>query len=333
MNENRYKIDDKFQNNDKLEIYLITYNRKANLDNTLSQWKNSIFKDFKITILDNNSDVDNFKVYNSYKKDLTSLKYIKHKCNIGLGGNILRAVELSESEYTWIICDDDNFNFTYCNDVVEVINHGVSDLLVVGFNSLLDWNKGGKTYKISELLEENFPIFILSSFLPAIIFKTNDYKNHVSICYNNVNNALPQMIYYFSKFNDPNTKLYFSKSKIVNHSNLATDVFKLEKLLKWWINTCVQNPNKTFREKALFTFMHNKSETYFLIFMSYFLISKKFTLIEYYNIFSSLRILNKILFFFFILISYATIFIPIPFYNNKANTLKISTLYRHFKIK
>ena len=101
---------------DKLQIYLITYNRAKCLKYTLKQIfaPNSPIRDFNITILNNASTDKTDEVIEEYQEEFPNLVHIKHSINIGGNGNIVRAFEMAGScgkEYAWVLCDDDVFSF------------------------------------------------------------------------------------------------------------------------------------------------------------------------------------------------------------------------------
>jgi glycosyltransferase involved in cell wall biosynthesis len=293
-----------------LSIYLITYNRSKNLDLTLSQWVNSPFSKFSLTILDNNSNDQTYDVYLKYNTQINDLKYVKNKVNIGLGANILRAVEYSNSEYTWVICDDDIYDFRDSKDVIETIEKKEVDILILGYSEKFEWSLGERITTPEFLIKNNYPLFILSSFLPAIIFKTKDYQNYLSLCYDNVNNVLPQMIYFFRKYESNNCQIYISKNKIVYHANLGDETFNIDRLLIWWINTCRFLKNKTYREIALLSFFQNQSKIRSILFMSFYLTAKRSTLNTIFNVIYCTKFFYRIL--FITLIPLATVFQYIP---------------------
>lgn len=107
----------------KLQIIVITYNRAKFLDATLKQLlaDNSPVKDFDITVLDNNSTDDTAALVKAYRKEYGNLKHIKNKYNAGLSGNIIKAMETASKQYLWILCDDDNYNWSAWNEVEKAI--------------------------------------------------------------------------------------------------------------------------------------------------------------------------------------------------------------------
>ena len=117
---------------DKLDIVLITYNRKTHLQNTFEQIfaQNSPIKDFPITILDNCSTDGTTELIEEYSQKHKNINHIRHEKNIGGNANITRAFELPKKEYFWIICDDDAYDWSSWNEVEKAINEGKDAVIV-----------------------------------------------------------------------------------------------------------------------------------------------------------------------------------------------------------
>lgn len=100
----------------KLEIFILTYNRESKLERTLQMLSNSSLKDLKITIMNNASTDGTLSVYEKYKEKFPALLIITNPYNIGASANYLRALENSTSIYTWILCDDDILTSLLCRN-------------------------------------------------------------------------------------------------------------------------------------------------------------------------------------------------------------------------
>ena len=123
---------------DYLSIVLITYNRSALLDRTLNILLSSPFKDCSITVLDNHSTDDTRNVVLSYSNH-TNLKLVTNVLNIGGNANILRAIEYATKKYIWILADDDTYDFSECDDVIEKICNEDFALIHVGGHKDVFW--------------------------------------------------------------------------------------------------------------------------------------------------------------------------------------------------
>jgi len=107
----------------KLSIVIPTYNRNATLCENLPALLAQINEDVELIILDNASPIP---VADSIKNILemypeVPVTIIRHKINIGGEANFLRAFEIVESPWLWILGDDDIVSKTAVFDVIQAI--------------------------------------------------------------------------------------------------------------------------------------------------------------------------------------------------------------------
>ncbi len=97
---------------DKLQIILITYNRENALSRTLKCLLDhkSPVREVSIHVIDNKSSDSTKTVVEEFAAKHANLHYICNKYNVGLGGNLIKAMEIASKPYFWILCDDDKFN-------------------------------------------------------------------------------------------------------------------------------------------------------------------------------------------------------------------------------
>ncbi|MBP5617076.1 MAG: glycosyltransferase family 2 protein [Elusimicrobiaceae bacterium] len=143
----------------KLEIFIPTYNRKAQLENTLIQLvaPESPVKNCSITVLDNASDDGSSQVIADFAAKYSNIKHIRHAKNIGGNANITRAYEMAKAEYVWVLCDDDTYDFTHANELVQALQQKPDALLVVKHSR--------KQLGPGDIFQE-------CSFAPAAIYRT-----------------------------------------------------------------------------------------------------------------------------------------------------------------
>ena len=98
---------------DKLGITIITYNRAPLLKRTLTTIlsDDSPVRDCYIIVQSNNSSDETSEVVKTLQSMHPNLSYRENPYNIGLSGNICKAMELADKEYHWILCDDDRFDW------------------------------------------------------------------------------------------------------------------------------------------------------------------------------------------------------------------------------
>lgn len=145
----------------KLEIILITYNRKEHLQETLRAIlaENSPIRELDITILDNKSTDGTSELIKEYCQSHPNIKHIIHNRNIGGNANIARAFEIASKKYVWILCDDDNYDWGNWQEIETAIEQDY-DLIYTCTNILRD-----KT-NTAQLLHQ-------ATFVPAVIYKTD----------------------------------------------------------------------------------------------------------------------------------------------------------------
>ena len=147
---------------DKLQIILITYNRQEHLRKTFEQilCDTSPIKNFDILILDNNSNDKTKDVADDFARNHPKIKYQKNKYNLGISGNIAKAMEMADKEYFWIICDDDKYDFSNWSEVETAVNNG-EDAICVARYAIENQHKNDVAYQLLQM-----------TFVPAIILKT-----------------------------------------------------------------------------------------------------------------------------------------------------------------
>ncbi|MBF4492905.1 glycosyltransferase family 2 protein [Flavobacterium sp. MR2016-29] len=220
---------------DKLEIVIITYNRCKLLDNTLVQFLGSPFVNCKITILDNCSTDDTVAVCSNYLKKFSNFHIISNKFNIGANANILRAVETVNSDFIWIVCDDDNYDFSYCDDVIDCILNNKVNIINLGAHPQDEWRFGGQLKNAKDLLDDGYPFFKAASFVPNNLFRVSEFLPYNISGYNNIINMYPHMPYLLSNFSQ-NNSVYISKNRIVT-AGIGEQIYNSKDWIEGWMNT------------------------------------------------------------------------------------------------
>lgn len=189
-----------------LEIILITYNRQKYLQKTLKQIfaDDSPVKDLDITILDNKSTDGTSKLIQEYVKKFPNIKHIIHNRNISGNGNIARAYEIASKKYLWILCDDDEFDWTYWNEIEEGLE---KDYDVV----MTERNSQSSNLSIPVIVNE-------LTFVPAGIYKTENITDDVmQNIMANIVNSFPQLMLVCHIVNN-NKKIYIPEHTIITQN-------------------------------------------------------------------------------------------------------------------
>ena len=200
-----------------LDIFLITYNRRPYLEVTL----NSIFAQdsplnkYPITILDNNSNDGTEELCRDFAARYQNLTYIKNKKNVGLAGNICKALENASRKYYWIICDNDKIDFTSWPEIEKAMEEDY-DLIM-----------GSVDYNCDEVTDKRAFALTQSTFLPGCIYKTKFLTDDVMVyALNDIYTVLPHVCIACNIVNH-NGRIYIPKTSVITlTANVKIDNLK-----------------------------------------------------------------------------------------------------------
>ncbi len=84
-----------------LQIILITYNREVHLKNTLRQLlaETSPVRNYELLVLDNHSTDGTEALVRETMQTHVNLRYQKNNYNLGISGNIAKAMEIASNAY------------------------------------------------------------------------------------------------------------------------------------------------------------------------------------------------------------------------------------------
>ena len=252
----------------QLELVLVTYNRATYLENTLKQFLDSPFKNCKFTILDNCSPDNTQEVCEKYSKLFPNMTIIRHNRNIGGNANITQGLRTSSLKYTWLLADDDSYDFSDCEDVIEAVLSDKYDFIHVSSPLLPTNKKEGQEKDLTELVEKfnsNREIhahdlvnlikgkyFMDLAFISSYIFKTSLVTSDDIIkAYDNVPNFFPQMAL-ISKSVNENFLIYRAKKDLIiqgdNPENDAEHTYTYTKFYEGWLHAGLMIEDKKIRK-------------------------------------------------------------------------------------
>jgi len=171
-----------------LEIILVTYNRKEHLQNTFNQIfaDDSPVKNLQITVLDNQSTDGTSDFIADYVKKFPNVKHIINNRNIGGNPNIARAFEIASKKYLWILCDDDNYDFSNFSVIEAKLASNDYDAIFT-----------------LECKNDLSDIFYQSTFVPACIYNTEKLTGSViENMFCNIPNLFPHLAIMAKIIND-----------------------------------------------------------------------------------------------------------------------------------
>ena len=129
----------------KLTIAIPTYNRNDILEQNIGLLLPQLNSDCKLLIIDNHSSIPVEETLNPYilKFPHVSIEVIRNRVNVGGNANVLRCIEFCETEYLWILSDDDPvlnnavetiFKYIHGTQVYDFVNFSVIETLVLPQN-------------------------------------------------------------------------------------------------------------------------------------------------------------------------------------------------------
>lgn len=214
----------------------------------MEQLRDSDFSKCQIVIMNNSSTDSTQNVFYDFSKDFVELSIINHQYNIGANANILRSLEMCEKDYCWVLADDDDFDFSFTQDVKDALIQSNYKLIHVGGH---DDNRrtGGSVFNINDLISKGYPFFKYGSFIPSNIIKKDFFlRGYLVAGYNNIANSYPHMPFLQGLYLN-NDKIYVSRNRIVTPGDLVSSYDSTSWFL-WWMRTA--DLFKLKRDRRLF---------------------------------------------------------------------------------
>ncbi|WP_291943907.1 glycosyltransferase [Cetobacterium sp.] len=205
-----------------LTIAIPTYNRENQLKRTLNELRNNKNKNkIKILILDNCSEYDIFKL----KKEFFDLniEIKKNNCNIGGNANIARCFEIVETEWMWVLSDDDLPVAGVIDKILKDIEISDDKVILLKYSSEVSMEFESKEivglenliYFLNKMSPESRFSNLL--FISTSVYRVSQLKKYVVYAYQYTNAYFPQVaILFFFLEKHSEYKVKFLKELTVN---------------------------------------------------------------------------------------------------------------------
>lgn len=120
---------------DKLSFCIPTYKRPELLYKTVSSIVREVRDfSFEITITDDSVDDTNKEIIEKLYQEYKYIKYYKNKQNLGIDANIINSIDLSESEYVWIIGEDDQLAPGAVTTILNILDKNSPSFLCTNYS-------------------------------------------------------------------------------------------------------------------------------------------------------------------------------------------------------
>ena len=239
-----------------LHCLVITYNRAENLRTTLSRLAVSPFRETRITVLDNASTDGTPEVTAEFASRFPHYEVIRHKYNIGGPCNLLRAFELSQGRYTWVLGDDDLLNPVDISDVHDVMAAESADVISLSLFRRPE-AMSGKFFTYQESIREGIFFFGCFSQITNTVFKTSLLDSRLMHQGYRLAHTLFTQFPLLIKLAVENRRMYCAREAVITRSRYDGPTWSAADLWVGWAEVCSLIPDKEIREHSLQDYFAN----------------------------------------------------------------------------
>ena len=119
----------------RLSFCIPTFNFGAFIGQTLDSIISQATDDVQIVIVDGGSTDDTADIVERYKREFGRIKFIRRGRRYGIDLDILETVSQADGEYCWLLSSDDVLRPNAIERILNVLNAGDYDVVMVGFDS------------------------------------------------------------------------------------------------------------------------------------------------------------------------------------------------------
>ncbi len=218
--------------NDRCEPVIITYNRAQELNKTLAAFAGLKDRNLILHVLDNCSTDETAKIVATWQQGWPGLRYHRNLYNIGGNANILRALELAQSEYSWVIGDDDVWHLEHVDELITALNMHTADIIRLGW--LVAPESAGRDAQAMALVEKESFFFASLSMISATVVRREMMTRHLNWAYQNICYAYPQLVPCIRAFQDQPVLVHSVKHALITHTPSQEPGYYLGDL-EWYV--------------------------------------------------------------------------------------------------
>ena len=206
-----------------LTIAIPTYNRNEILLQNLSKLLPQIHSDIRVVIYDNCSAVpveETLRVLNPQFR--SKIDVVRNRVNVGMTGNILKCFEGCDTEWLWILGDDDRVEDNAINIIFQDIRSNSNTELIT-----YAWDEPSLNRKNDVIVEGCRPLldkiesFGVLLFLSTSIYNMRKVEKNIAFASFFQSSYAPHLVVAFMSIGTHGQCL-ISTSKIVSNGNLDT---------------------------------------------------------------------------------------------------------------
>jgi glycosyltransferase involved in cell wall biosynthesis len=202
--------------NDKCEPVIISYNRVHHLVKTLDAFASLKSTSMRMHVLDNASTDTTRQTVEKYQKEWPGLCYRRNPYNIGGNGNIVRSVEISDSEYHWVIGDDDEWHLDNFGELIGILKEGKADIIRLGW--MVGETSRGKYMDALALANSESRFFAGLSMISSVILRRTLVATYLPQAYMNIGELFPQIVPVVKAIEEKDLVVYSLKTDVMRHT-------------------------------------------------------------------------------------------------------------------
>lgn len=195
---------------------MITYNRAQKVKQTLSEFQRAGWSSARFHVLDNASTDDTRQVVEDFRRSWPLLVYHRNVHNIGGNANILRSIEVSDSEYHWVIGDDDEWFFDGLDELNAVLTEGKADIIRLGW--LASSGSRSKLVEARRLANDDLFYYASMGMISAVIVRRSIASRYLTESYMNIGNAYPQLVAVIRATEESSPLVYTLSKDLMTHT-------------------------------------------------------------------------------------------------------------------
>ena len=205
----------------QLEIFIVTYNRAAELKKTFFYMQKTPFVNCSLVIFDNCSTDETQQVCQEIllSNVFKGMKVVRHPYNIGGNANILKVFQSATFNYTWILADDDYIEPEGWDDVIAEIQKGDAASILLNTKLTKKHDESyyassrGKHFTWDDLIKNQGCHFNALAFVPNSINRLDLIRKHLAEAAMFCGFSFPHLAMH--TLADKNTIYYCSKNSLI----------------------------------------------------------------------------------------------------------------------
>lgn len=201
-----------------LTIAIPTYDRNESLNKTLAVILPQLTADCRLLIIDNASKVPVQTTSSSVLEALPQyqVSILRNRFNISGPANVMRCFEMTDTDYLWILSDDDEVSPFAINTIIKTIQEHPKALFIEFYNDKVEKENDVIVHGVHELLNVANITKTDIIFLSSKVYKAQAYQENIKLGYHYLYSMAPHTALLLATVG-MHGECLFSKCKIIKN--------------------------------------------------------------------------------------------------------------------